>query len=268
MDDRVLELLSRAVDDDLDPEEAAELERLLEERPELGTELAALRATRMAVSALAAEMHPPATLDRLMVPLRRAAPPPSERGRKLQWLAAAAAVLASLALAYQVGRQHRPKSPSLAALQAVAQAPVPDFPEYFKLKPLPTAPVGEMSPGSGAVDRLMATPDVAPTAEPGPPLVVVGPLAWPGLPVARLELATPRSRMVIASELPAECGRPPIRVGVSVSGERVVAAAAAEPDHPALAAACAEALIGTGASGVANGTYSGRLVAPDVQQDE
>lgn len=268
MDDSSLELLSRAVDEDLDNEEASRLERRLEQEPELAEQLASLRASRDAVGRLAATLEPPAVLDRMLVPLRRSSPP--DRPLPHWWLAVAAAVVAvGLAVAYQLGREHAPPAPSLQTLRDAAKTPVPERPEYFQLRPLPTSVIPEDERPVGARERLLAAPDRMPDTGPGEPLVVVGPLPWASPPAGRLTVATGRTVLVAAVPHVASCGSEPREIELAVRGGVVVSArivgAPPDDDH----AACAAALIGATVDGFADGSYRGRLqvdpagVAPD-----
>jgi len=258
MDEPTLELLSRAVDEDLDHEEASRLERRLEREPELAEQLASLRASREAVGRLADAMEPPADLDRLLVPLRRSSPPESPLPR--WWLAVAAAVVAvGLGVAYQLGREHAPPTPSLQALRDAAKTPVPERPEYFQLRPLPTSVIPEDERPVGARERLLATPDRMPDTGPGEPLVVVGPLPWASPPAGRLTVATGRTVLVAAVPHVAACGSTPLEVELAVRHGVIAAARIVGGLSEDDAAACAAALIGAVVDGFADGTYHGQM---------
>lgn len=258
MDESTLELLSRAVDEDLDQEEASFLERRLEREPELSEQLASLHASREAVARLAATMEPPASLDRMLVPLRRSSPP--ERPLPRWWLAVAAAVVVvGFGVAYQLGREHTTTTPSLQALRDAAKTPVPERPEYFQLRPLPTSSIPEDERPVGARERLLATPDRMPDTGPGEPLVVVGPLPWASPPAGRLTVATGRTVLVAAVPHAAACGPAPLEIELAVVNGVVVTArvVGSLPDDDA--AACAAALVGATVDGFADGTHHGQL---------
>ena len=259
MDDDTLELLSRAVDEDLDEETATRLERRLEREPALASELATFRAARAAVARLASTMEPPEDLDRTLVPLRRSSPP--ERRPSRVWMAAAAAVVAiGLGAAYQLGRQQSQPSPSLQALRDVAKTPVPERPQYYQLRPLPTSTVSESERPVGVGERLLATPDRMPDSGPGDPLVVLGPLPWASPPSGRLTVATDRTVMVAAVPYAAACGSAAVRADVSVEDGVIVGAQVHGGDlGDDDAATCAAALIGATVEGFADGVHRGRL---------
>lgn len=258
MDEPTLELLSRAVDEDLDHDEASRLERRLEREPELAGQLASLRASRDAVGRLADAMAPPADLDRMLVPLRRSSPP--ERPLPRWSLAVAAAVVAvGLGVAYHLGRGHAPPTPSLQALRNAAKTPVPERPEYFQLRPLPTSTVPEDERPVGARERLLATPDRMPDTGPGEPLVVVGPLPWASPPAGRLTVATGRTVLVAAVPHVAACGSTPLEVELTVVDGVVASARIVGGLSDDDAAACAAALLGATVDGFADGTYRGQL---------
>lgn len=259
MDETTLELLSRAVDEDLDQEEASRLERRLEREPALAEGLASLRASRDAVGRLADVMEPPPDLDRMLVPLRRSQPPEGVLPRR--WLAVAAAVVGiGLAVAYQLGREHARPAPSLQALRDAAATPVPERPEYFQLRPLPTSSIPESERPLGARERLLATPDRMPDTGPGEPLVVVGPLPWASPPAGRLTVATGRTVLVAAVPHDAACGSSPVEVEFTVrAGLVATAAVVGDSLSDEDAAACATALVGATVDGFADGAYHGQL---------
>ena len=81
MDDRLTEMLSRYIDDDLTDTERAEFDRLLKIDSELRSELDGARRLRQTIASIASGMEPPAELDQVMEPLRQGAPAPQRRIR-------------------------------------------------------------------------------------------------------------------------------------------------------------------------------------------
>ncbi len=119
MNDAITEGLSRLLDGDLDPGEAREMERALAADPGLRDELAALTRVRSALQALAASELAPPGLDARIGPLRHGSES-SRPGRRVRWLAAAAAV----ALGVTVGVQVLQRPPSVVPASLTVQAPL------------------------------------------------------------------------------------------------------------------------------------------------
>lgn len=183
IDETTQELLSRALDDDLGPQELERLEARLAREPELSERLVALRRLRAEVARLAASESPPATLDRLVEPLRRSRAPRRQVRPVFGWLAAAASIVVVATLSLEVAR--RSAAPSAVALRAEpaaakadTPAPSPGSSRYFQLAPLPQPADPEAVP-QGAAERLLREGPRAPAADPPPALEVVGPLEAP-----------------------------------------------------------------------------------------
>jgi hypothetical protein len=209
MDERRNERLSRYLDGDLSDAEATEVERALENDPELRADLEAAQRLRRAVWDLAAGMEPPAELDLVMEPLRRGAPASGSRVRPVyRWLGAAAAVVLGVTVAMEMVR----RNPSPDAVQPTRSvAANGDDREIFELAPLPSAVPDDNRP-IGATDRLLEEEPPAPAAPEPPALEVVGPLTSDEASVAADE-APP------AHEKKATVGRAEMAAGESLLGE-------------------------------------------------
>lgn len=167
IDEKTFETLSRYVDGDLGPDEAAAIEQELAGDDELGRALADIRQLREDLRTLALDERPPEALDHMVRPLRRAGRPMRQR-RALAFLVAAAAVLVvALIVVEEVGRS-RLRSDSPASGGAGR--------EVFVLKNLPAA--DEDAP-IGAIESLLAGDDPEPVLVDPEPLEVMGPLDRP-----------------------------------------------------------------------------------------
>jgi len=174
MDEALQELVSRYIDGDLDDVETAHLENRADTDAALAAEIDAARRLREAVAGLADQIEPPATLDRVMEPLRQSSPAPARSVRPVyRWLGAAAAAVIGVTVAVEVARRN--PEPSLTRPNPVHQRPASDSDEIFELAPLPTARPDDNHP-LGAADHLLQE-DPQPPAAPEPdPLEVMGPL--------------------------------------------------------------------------------------------
>ena len=161
------ELLSRFVDDDLSPSEAASLRRRMQQEPTMRRELDELQETRRAVRLLATRDQPPDLLDDLVVELRRQGRP-SPRNLVVPLLAAAALVVMCFTLVLEMNRQDHPTE--LVTGRAVAT------PGVFALSALPEA-TGDAP--LGPLEELLARPYPPPALLEAEPLIVVGPLPEP-----------------------------------------------------------------------------------------
>lgn len=174
MDETLHELVSRYIDGDLDDAESARLKTRAHTDAELAAEIDAAQTLRRAVAALAEKMEPPATLDRVMEPLRQSAPAPARSVRPVyRWLGAAAAVVFGVTVAVEVARRN--PEPSLTRPTPVHRRPAPDKDEIFELAPLPTASPDDNRP-LGAADHLLQEEPQQPVAPEPDPLEVMGPL--------------------------------------------------------------------------------------------
>jgi hypothetical protein len=173
IDERRSELVSRALDGDLDDAERADFERRLAGEPGLASALADARSLKEAVAALARGMQPSAELDAVIEPLRRGAPPTGPAIRPaLRWLGAAAAVVLGVTVTLEVAR----RNPTPAVDRPTAPRPAQhDEREVFELAPLPSADRAKDRP-IGATDRLLEEDLDQPEAPEPAALEVVGPL--------------------------------------------------------------------------------------------
>jgi len=175
MDETLRELVSRSLDGDLDDVESARLEERAKTDAELAKEIDAARHLRGAVAALSARMEPPASLDKVMEPLRQSAPATPQRVRSsFRWLGAAAALVLGVTVAVEVARRN--PEPTLTRPPHARPRPAEDRREVFELSPLPTARPEKNRP-LGAADHLLEEELLQPAAPEPPPLEVMGPLS-------------------------------------------------------------------------------------------
>jgi hypothetical protein len=174
IDEKASELISRALDGDLDDAERADLERRLADQPELEAALADSARIKQAVAAIAGAMQPPAELDAVIEPLRRGTPPTQPAVRSaLRWLGAAAAVVLGVTVTLEVAR----RNPTPAVDRPAAPRPERhDDREIFELAPLPSAVPAENRP-VGATDQLLDEDLDQPEVPEPAALEVLGPLA-------------------------------------------------------------------------------------------
>ena len=173
MDDRLTEMLSRYLDDDLTTAERADFDRLLKTDPQLRRDLDGARRLRRAVASIASGMEPPAELDRVMEPLRRSAPAPQRRIRPAyRWLGAAAAVVLGVTVTVEMVRRN-PSPITVKPTRTITASS--DDREIFELAPLPTAVPDDNRP-VGATDHLLEEQPPPPAAPEPSALEVVGPL--------------------------------------------------------------------------------------------
>jgi hypothetical protein len=168
-------LLSRYLDDDLEPQEAAQLEERFRTEPELAAELESLQRLKRGVANLAAREQPPAQLDQLVEPLLLGRPTPVRVRPWVRWLATAAAIVLGVTVIFEVNRARFPDRVG-SARQSRAVTPKAQPGERFSLAPLPTSSLPEEEQPLGATDRILASPipEVALSAPPA--LEVLGPL--------------------------------------------------------------------------------------------
>lgn len=258
-EERMRELLSRALDEDLSPREAAVLEASLEDRPELAGELEAMRRLRQDIRRAAAGMAPPADLDRLVAPLRQGVAPADSRSTRWWWLAAAACLVVGFTVAYRLGVIRGTSAVDFERFRRAASAPVPDRPEHYQLRALPTA-APDSPAAAGPSERLLARPDELPDPGTSGPLVVIGPLPWEEDDVVGLVIEHGSGVGVAKGPDIEVCRHDGLGLVVTVAAARVVAATG----HGETAAACAAALVGWPLDGLADGRYAVRVVVgPD-----
>ncbi len=182
IDETTRELLSRALDDDLEPEARSAFEARLAAEPELRDRLERLRELRGAVARLAESEQPPHTLDALVEPLRRGRPPRRAVRPAFAWLAAAASVVLAATLGLELARTNPSPAPAPPVgeqkVGRAAPAATPGARGVFRLSPLPQPRDPESVP-QGAAERLLREGPAEPRIEPPEPLEVVGPLDAP-----------------------------------------------------------------------------------------
>ncbi len=202
MDETLRELVSRHLDGDLDEAEAARLDERARTDAELAAEIDTGRKLRQAVAALADRMEPPATLDKVMDPLRTSAPAPVRRVRPVyRWLGAAATVVFAVTVVMEVARRN--PEPTIRRSSSQRERPMQEREEIFELAPLPTANPDDRRP-LGATDRLLEEEMALPPAPEPAPLEVMGPLPTDGsLIVADDAAGSPATTPPAAAEIAA-----------------------------------------------------------------
>jgi len=174
IDETLRELASRYLDGDLDEAEAARLEERARTDADLEAEIGSGHRLREAVAALAERMEPPATLDKVMDPLRRSVPVSAQRVRPAyRWLGAAAAVMLGVTVAVEMARRN--PEPALNRPSPQREHSAQEREKIFELAPLPAARPNERRP-LGATDRLLEEDPVHPAAPEPAPFEVMGPL--------------------------------------------------------------------------------------------
>ncbi|MCP4900348.1 MAG: hypothetical protein GY906_25560 [bacterium] len=175
-----VENLSRYLDGDFTQEELRQLEKELESDSALRQELEAMQALRDAVSALATREVPPAELDSLVEPLRRARPKQILVRPAYRWLAAAASVVFAVSIGVELSRRPTLKNGFETGQRAdsAKDAQTTKTRTYFQLQPMPRFE-GEDEAPLGAAERLLATPLAFPEPDGQPALEVIGPLPEP-----------------------------------------------------------------------------------------
>ena len=175
MQEETIVLLSRYLDDDLEPQEAARLEERFRNEPELAAGLEKLQKLKRGVACLAAREQPPAELDQLVEPLLLGRPTPVRIRPWARWLATAAAIVLGVTVIFEVNRARFPDRVGTVR-QSDAVTPKAQPTERFSLAPLPTSSLPEEEQPLGATDRILASPipEVALSAPPA--LEVLGPL--------------------------------------------------------------------------------------------
>jgi anti-sigma factor RsiW len=264
MDDATVELLSRAIDDDLDPRERGLCAARLQADPDLERQLAGLAETRRWVAMVAESMAPPEILDALMKPLRLAAAPArSPASSRWRWLGVAATAVLALLVGHEIGSRGRPRAP-LSALANAARTPGADTFVPFQLRPLPTRSGPESEELLGVAEHLLAATPRAPGPAPADGLVVIG----PSLGAEDVE-PPPEPRLVLrvgdgTYHLPfqplAVCGglgHWPI--GVVVDGGKILEVIVDDQERGARSS-CSRRLHGLETPGLRDGSYSGEVV--------
>lgn len=279
-DDRFGELLSRYIDNDLESDQRLEVEHRLKTDPQLARELQALIELRQAIVELAEEMSPPARLESMLEPIRRAVPPRVHRLHPaIRWLATAAAVVAGTVIAVEVARlvPTQPDRPQTGPSRRATEPPGHDR-QIFQLRPLPTSTVPDDQVPLGAVDRLVASPLPDPKLPRPEPLDIIGPLAEAPAgpaPADHGEAPSPAATLVVQfgdqSITRAVVIREPLPVGtftvvLEIAGDRVTAVQPESADQTE-AAMLRGALLEIALRGLPDGQYSAYLVV-HTERDE
>ena len=102
--EKTFETLSRYVDGDLHPDEMAAFEQEMAGDDELGRALDDIRRLRESLRTVALDEHPPAALDQMVRPLRRAGRPLPQRWAVVALLGAAAVIVGSVIVVEEIGR--------------------------------------------------------------------------------------------------------------------------------------------------------------------
>lgn len=165
--DKILELLSRLVDDDTTASESAQATALIEDDIEAAGTVNAFRDQRRTLRSLAEADTPPAILDDLVVEMRREGRPAS-RGVLVPLLAAAALLVIGFAAMLEVKRHHLDDETLSTAI--VTPAPI------FALSALPEA---TETSALGPLEQLLSEPYPPPSMLEAAPLIVLGPLPEP-----------------------------------------------------------------------------------------
>jgi hypothetical protein len=272
-DEHTAELLSRYVDDDLDPHQRLEVERRLKSDLELARELQTLIELRRVIAELAETMNPPSRLEAMLEPIRRAVPPRVHRLHPaVRWLATAAAAVTATIIAVEVTRQ-LPSQPDRRSTRPSPRATEPAGHDrrIFQLKPLPTSTVPDDQVPLGAVDRLVASPLPDPELPRPEPLAIIGPLAEAPSGTARADRENaPSHTATLVLRLADESTTRPVlvreplpagtfKVALEVSDERVIAVQPEGADET-VAARLSGALLGSTLRGLPDGQYSANLV--------
>jgi hypothetical protein len=174
-DEKIIELLSRYLDGDLDADETRQIETRLESKPALQNELEAMRQIRRSVATLAAADTVPPELDSVIDPLLRGRPETVGARSWVRWLATAAAVVLGTTVVIEVNRRN--SGPNIEHFaKATKERQQAESEDRFTLAPLPTSSVPEEERPLGASDRLLASPAPEVELDDPPPLEVLGPL--------------------------------------------------------------------------------------------
>jgi hypothetical protein len=179
MTNQARENLSRLLDGDLSPEESEQLTREIEENHSLREHFESMKRIREAVALLAREDEPPAALDSLVEPLRRARPKMVSVRPAYKWLAAAATLVLGITVGLEVARSSMTRTDNSTTNEErydfIGIAPsVVEKREIFRLQPMPRYKEDEEGP-IGLIERLEATPAAFPDVDPPPVLDVIGP---------------------------------------------------------------------------------------------
>lgn len=212
-DEELDELLSRELDGDLGPPDAARLASLVAADARLAARRAALIAIQQAVAAISLREDVPHRLELLMEPLRREDHGP--RSHLRSWLAAAAALVAAVLLAASLAHRATTtaggdEAPAVASAERVAPS------EHDRRR------------GGGSELHNAATRGRLPTmpaADEPAPLDVIGPLPFPpDVYGGRLAVLALPNEVSIPLRVPASC--PP--------GVHSVLASSSSGDHSEL----------------------------------
>ncbi len=180
MDEAIIEMLSRYIDGDLDPDEEKDLIGRLDMDPVIRSRLEGLRKVRLSLSSLAENEEVPPDLDSLIEPLRRARPDAVATRPWIRWLATAAVAVLGLSVIIEVSQRGSRLPVQQAARVKPGQSADPK--ERFSLAPLPTSAVPPEEQLLGVSERLLASPIPEMEVGESPALEVLGPLEVPPAP--------------------------------------------------------------------------------------
>jgi len=178
MDNAKIEMLSRYLDGDLDPDDERVFSGQLESDPDLRSRLEQLQTLRSSLSSLAGSEQVPGALDSLVEPLRRGRPEALAGRPWVRWLATAAVAVVGLTIIFEVNLSGPRRPPSDSSRTGVRQPPALPS-ERFSLAPLPESSVPPEEQLLGVSERLLASPVPEVEVDEPPALHVLGPLEVP-----------------------------------------------------------------------------------------
>ena len=219
--EKTFETLSRYVDGDLHPDEMAAFEQEMAGDDELGRALDDIRRLRESLRTVALDEHPPAALDQMVRPLRRAGRPLPQRWAVVALLGAAAVIVVSVIVVEEIGRTGWTPWTGNSWKEDV---------EIFGLS---NPPSRDPEAPLGTIESLLAQDDPEPDLVDLEPLEVMGPLDRPpGFDISNLVLKIGTTQVPIS--IPEE--NEGLRVIVSVEGGRVTSCNPPEGIEPTLVA--------------------------------
>jgi hypothetical protein len=221
IDEKTFETLSRYVDGDLQPDETAEFESKLAAAEELRSALGDILRLRKSLRTAALDEQPPAALDDMVRPLRRAGRPMPQRWAVAALVGAAAVLVVSVIVVSEVGRTGwTPWTGS-------------SWKEDGKIFALSNPPSRDPEAPVGAIESLLAQDDPEPGLVELEPLEVMGPLDQPpGSDSSDLVLKIGTTQVPVSITEENEG----LKVILTVEGERVTSCSPPEGVEPTLAA--------------------------------